>query len=125
MVVWGDTSVRGNQGGKLVAVSGDEPEGTLGGVALVTGVSVGMGVGVTKGEAADGTGCGVEGSSTSERQRTRDLRTGAYGEDFENTGVSGVSGIRFICCGGVGARAHLPQAAAGIGTSLDVEEPSY
>ena len=38
------------------------------------------------------TSCGVGCSKASERQRTRGLRTGAYTEEFGNTGISDVSG---------------------------------
>ena len=93
-----------DQGGTLVAVFGDEAEGTLGRVAVDDAV------------------CGVEGSRISDRQRTRGLRTGAYVEEFGSAGVSGVSGIDSSAV--VSGAGSSVSGDAGIGASVDVEGPS-
>ena len=65
--------------------------------------------------------CGAGSSKTSERQRTRGLRTGAYIQEFGNTGISDVSGSSAVTSG-------IDKSATGIGvigTSLDVDGPSY
>ena len=74
------------------------------------GVVIGTLCGDTTGEAV----CGAGGSRTSERQRTRGLRTG---EEFGNTGISDVSGSTVMTSG-------VDSSATGdgpIGTSLDVD----
>ena len=69
----------------------------------------------TTGEAVCGVGC----SKASERQRMRGLRTGAYTEEFGNTGVSDVSGSLAMASG-------IDSSVTGIGVigaSLDVDGP--
>ena len=79
------------------------------------GVVEGTLCGDTAGEAV----CGVGSSRASERQRTRGLRTGAYIEEFCNTGISDVSGSPTMASG-------IDSSATGIGVigaSLDVDGP--
>ena len=74
-------------------------------------------IGVGHGDVAAGTfcedttgkaDCGVGSSNASERQRTRGLRTGAYTEEFGNTGISDVSGSHATASG-------IDSSATGIG----------
>ena len=80
------------------------------------GVTFGTFCGDTTGKAV----CGVGSSKASERQRPRGLRTGAYTEEFGNTGISDVSGSPAMASG-------LDSSATGVGVtgaSLDVDGPS-
>ena len=64
--------------------------------------------------------CGVGRSTTTERQRTRGMRTGAYAE-FGNTGVWDVFDSSAMTSG-------MDSSGTGIGVtgaSLDVEGPQY
>ena len=85
------------------------------------GIGVGQGgvvVGTLCGDRAGEAVCGVR---TSERQRTRGLRTGAYVEEFGNIGISDVFGSRAVASG-------MDSSASGvgiIGASFDVDGPSY
>ena len=68
----------------------------------MVGIDVGQG-GVFAGPLCEGTTgeavCGVGSFRTSERQRTRGLRTGAYVEEFGNTGISNRLWHGLICHG--------------------------
>ena len=72
--------------------------------------------GDTTGEAV----CCVKSSRAFDRQRTRGLRTGAYVEDFGNTGISDVSGSPAMASGIVSSAKGIGV----IGASLDVNGPS-
>ena len=64
---------------------------------------------------------GVGSSKASERQRTCGLYTGAYIEEFGNTGISDVSGSSAMASG-------IDSSVTGVGVigpSLDVGGPSY
>ena len=93
------------QGNRAVSVSSNVAKGTLREGA--------------RGNAASG----VESPRTSERQRTRGLRTGATVGEFGSTGISEVSGI-----GSSVMASSTGSSATGVGvneTSPDVEGPSY
>ena len=89
-------------------------------------VGIGVGqcgvvVGTLCGDATGEGVCGVGSSRASERQRTRGLRTGAYVEEFGNTGISDVSGSPAMASG-------IDSSATGvgvIGASLEVDGPLY
>ena len=75
--------------------------GWAGCVSWMVGMDVGQGgvvMGTLCGETTGEGVCGAGGSRTSERQRTRGLRTGAYIEELHNTGISDVS---WLTCNGV------------------------
>ena len=88
--------------------------GWTGGVLWMVCTSVGQGdvvVGTQCGDITSEAVCGVEGSTTSERQRTRGLRTGAY------TVISDVSGS-LVMASGMDSSA---TSVGVIGASLEVD----
>ena len=90
----------------------------------MVGICVGQNgvvVGTLCGDTTDEAVCGVGSPRTSERQRTRGLRTGTYVEEFGNTGISAVSGSPAMASG-------IDSSATGvgvIGASLDVDGLSH